>query len=253
MPVSLLEPLRGVLRRALPRGTRRRLARLTVWPPVGLVRFGSLRRLKPISRAWGSDRGLPVDRHYIEQFLAAHAGDIQGRVLEIKDALYSTRYGGDRVSVSDILHPEQGNPAATLVADLTQGENLPSDAFDCIILTQTLHLIYDVRSALNTLYRILKPGGILLTTVSGISKISREDMDRWGHSWSFTSKSARLLFEEYFPATNVQVEAHGNVLAAIAFLHGLASEELRRKELDYRDRDYEVLIAVRAVKPGSLE
>jgi hypothetical protein len=74
-------------------------------------------------------------------------------------------------------------------------------------------------------------------------------MDRWGHHWSFTSRSARRLFEEFFPPENVQVEARGNVLAAISFLHGVASEELRRNELDFNDPDYEILIALRAVKP----
>jgi SAM-dependent methyltransferase len=241
-------PLRAMLRRVLPVRARRRVAQLLVWPPIGRVHFGALRRLEPISRAWGSDRGVPIDRYYIERFLAANAGHIRGRVLEIKDDLYTTRFGRGRVSRSDILHPEAGNPAATLVADLTRGDHLPSDAFDCIILTQTLHLIYDVRAALSTVYRILAPGGVLLTTVSGISKISREDMDRWGHSWSFTTRSARLLFEESFPPANVHVEAHGNVLAAVAFLHGLSSGELRREELDYHDPDYQVLIAVRAVK-----
>jgi hypothetical protein len=41
---------------------------------------------------------------------------------------------------------------------------------------------------------------------------------------------------------------HGNVLAAISFLHGLAAEELRPEELDHRDTDYELLITVRARK-----
>jgi SAM-dependent methyltransferase len=236
-------------RRLLPVTARRRIVRLMRWPPVGWVRFGSLRRLKPISRSWGSDRGLPVDRYYIEQFLAPHAADIHGRVLEIKDDLYTSRFGGGRVTTSDVLHPEEGNPAATIIADLTRGDHMRSDTFDCIVLTQTLHLIYDVRAALTTLYRILKPGGVLLATVSGISKISREDMDRWGHHWSFTSRSAKQLFGEFFPPEQVQVEAYGNVLSTIAFLHGLASDDLRQNELDHVDPDYEMLIAIRAVKP----
>jgi hypothetical protein len=118
-----------------------------------------------------------------------------------------------------------------------------------VILTQTLQVIYDVPAALRTLHRILKPGGVALVTVAGISKISRYDMDRWGYYWSFTSRSARRLFEEVFTPANVTVEAHGNVLAAIAFLHGLATEELRQAELDSFDPDYEMLITVRAVKP----
>ena len=62
-----------------------------VWPPVGTVRRLGLRRTEPISRAYGFDRGTPVDRHYIEAFLQRHApspdysaGDIRGRVLEVE-------------------------------------------------------------------------------------------------------------------------------------------------------------------------
>jgi SAM-dependent methyltransferase len=245
----MVNQLRLIARQVLPVSVRRGIVRYTRWPPVGLVPLVNLRQMKPISRVWGFDRGLPVDRYYIEQFLSAHAADIQGHILEIKENLYTSRFGGDQVTKSDVLHPEEGNPAATIVADLTCADHIPADTFNCIILTQTLHLIYDVRAALSTLYRILRPGGVLLTTVSGISKISREDMDRWGHHWSFTTRSAQRLFKEFFLETNVEVEAHGNVLVAIAFLHGLASQELRREELDQHDPDYQVLITIRAVKP----
>jgi SAM-dependent methyltransferase len=132
---------------------------------------------------------------------------------------------------------------------LTSADHIPSDTFDCVILTQTLQVIYDVPAALRTLYRILKPGGVALVTVAGISKISRYDMDRWGYYWSFTSRSVQRLFQDLFPPTHVRVEAHGNVLAAVAFLHGLATEELRQAELEAFDPDYEMLITVRAVKP----
>jgi hypothetical protein len=102
-----------------------------------------------------------------------------------------------------------------------------------------------------TLYRILRPGGTVLATVGGITPISRRDMQRWGHFWSFTTLSARRLFEETFSPADVHVEAFGNVLAATAFLHGLSAEELSASELDYRDPDYEVVIAILAVKPAS--
>ena len=52
-------------------------------PPLGWVKFGHLRRLTPFNRRWGYVRGLPVDRYYIENFLAGHAQDIHGHVLEI--------------------------------------------------------------------------------------------------------------------------------------------------------------------------
>ena len=102
---------------------------------------------------------------------------------------------------------------------------------------------------LQTIYRILKPGGVLLATVPGISQISR---DQWAQSWywSFTRLSMRRLTEEYFPSTCVEVEAYGNVLATIGFLQGIASDELDVGELDYRDPQYEMLVVVRASKPA---
>jgi hypothetical protein len=113
--------------------------------------------------------------------------------------------------------------------------------------------IFDIHNAIHTLHRVLKPGGVLLMTLAGVShQISRQDMERWGDYWRFTSLSARRLCECVFPPANVTVQAHGNVLAAIAFLHGLAREELRQEELDTKDPDYEVLITARAVKRATV-
>ena len=213
------------------------------------VNFGSLRRVTPVGRLLGRDRGLPIDRYYIARFLEANAGRIRGHTLEIDDDQYTRAFGGDRVTRSDVLHVHPTNPRATIVADLTSAEHhIPSDRFDAIILTQTLPFIYDVHAVVKTLHRILRPGGVVLATVGGITPISRRDMERWGHYWSFTTLSARLLFEEAFPARDVHVDAFGNVLAATAFLQGLAAEELSPTELDYRDPDYEFLITVVAVK-----
>lgn len=242
---------RRIARRVLPDSVRRRLRalqRLQRRALTGRVRFGNLRRLTPVSRDFGFDRGQPVDRYYIENFLTSRASDVQGYVLEIYDDSYTREYGGDRVTASDVLDIDEDNPQATIVADLTRADHVPSDTFDCIIFTQTLHLIYDFRAAIGTLHRILKPGGVLLATFPGISQMIYEEYaDSW--CWAFTRLSARRLFEEFFPAGSVEVEAHGNVLAAISYLHGLASQELREKELAYLDRDYEVVVAVRAVKP----
>jgi peptidoglycan/xylan/chitin deacetylase (PgdA/CDA1 family)/SAM-dependent methyltransferase len=225
--------------------------KLIIEPPVqfGQVQFGSLRRITPISQDFGCDRGRPIDRYYIENFLANHGEDIRGRVLEIGDNSYTRRFGGDRVTVSDVLHVVEGDPQATIIADLASADHIPSSSFDCIILTQTLQLIYDVRAALKTVYRILKPSGILLATFPGISQTSDSE---WGDCWhwNFTPVSARRLFGEVFPATNVQIETFGNVLAAISFLHGIAVEELTPEELDYREPGYDVTISVRAIKPA---
>lgn len=245
-----MKQLRLITSRYLSRETRRRLSRLAVWPPVGWVRFGQLRRLKPISSDYGNSRGLEIDRYYIEKFLSQHEADIHGRVLEIKHNTYTKKFGRDRVTHSDILHKVEGNPDATIIADLTSADHIPSNTFDTIIFTQTLQFIYDIKAAVATLYRILKPGGILLATASGMAQISREDYEAWGEYWRFTSLSARLLFEEKFSSAKVAVRSYGNVLAAMSFLQGLACEDLTQKELDALDPNYELLIAVRAIKPA---
>ena len=150
-------------------------------PRFGRVRYGPLRRLRPVSSIFGFDRGPPIDRYYIEAFLSRYTVDIHGRVLEIADSTYTRKFGGDRVVRGDVLPVTVGNPEATIVADLTRADEIPSNMFDCIILTQTLTFIYDMSAAIRTLYRILKPSGVLLATFHGISKISRYDMNHWGN------------------------------------------------------------------------
>ena len=244
----LVRRVAGRVLRAVPAASSALGSRSGETPPVGHVDFGDLRRTEPISRVFGFDRGLPVDRYYIEAFLARHAADVHGRTLEIGDDMYTRRFGGTRIEQADILHAHAGNARATFIGDLTQADRIPSDAFDCIILTQTLHLIYDLDAAVATLHRILKPGGVLLATVPGISQI--EDGE-WGDTWywSFTRRSAWRLLRAHFAESGLAVEAHGNVLAAIAFLHGVAAEELEREELDAEDALYPLLITVRAQKP----
>ena len=222
--------------------------------------MGSLRRLAPISREWGFDRGTPIDRYYIEDFLRRYAGesryalgDIKGHVLEVGGDPYTRTFGAwgepeSPVERVDILHADESNPEATIIGDLVTSEDLPRDRFDCIICAQTLNLIYEMKPALQRLHSMLKPGGVLLATMPGISQTVRPDIDLWGDHWRFTTRSARQLFEEVFPAEGTRVEAYGNVLAAAGFLYGMAAEEFRTEELAVHDPQYQLLIAVRAVK-----
>ncbi|MBK8905002.1 MAG: methyltransferase domain-containing protein [Anaerolineaceae bacterium] len=212
------------------------------------IDFGDLRRLTPISRAFGFERGQPVDRYYIEQFLAEHAADIHGRVLEIGDDHYTRHFGGDRVQHADVLDLPREDSRATIVGDLQDAEHIPGNVFDCIIFTQTLQYIFWLETAVTSLHRLLRPGGVLLGTFPVISQICRFDMDRWGDYWRFTSASIHRLLSGVFPTDQLTVTAHGNVLTAVSFLHGLSAHELTAEELDFHDPDYQLLITARAVK-----
>jgi SAM-dependent methyltransferase len=152
------------------------------------------------------------------------------------------------VTQSDILHVDEQNPKATFVGDLSKAHHLPADSFDCIILTQTLHLIYEYKEAVQHCYRVLKPGGSLLLTVPGISHI---DQGEWGQYWlwSFTDNSIKRILLECFPLSNVRVETYGNVLVATAFLYGLGLPEINKEHMDYRDPHYQVVISAVAQKP----
>lgn len=241
----------GVLFRSGPRNLLRVVRRKLLSPPVGAVDFGDLRTLEPVSRLFGFDRGTPIDRYYIEQFLERNSGLVTGACLEIADAEYTLRFGRN-VTRSDILYVDDSLPTANVVGDLTDLRTVRDNTYDCLIATQTLQFIYEIRTAIAEIHRVLSPGGSCLCTISACAQISRYDMDRWGEYWRMTSIAARRLFEESFDGENIEVQAYGNVLAAVAGFHGLTAEELSPRELDFQDPDYELVVTIRATKARNL-
>lgn len=222
---------------------RRRLIRLR--HPAWL---GTVRRLTPVSDRWGKDRGTPIDRYYIEAFLEQHAVDIRGVALEIKDRRYTDRFGR-AVECVEVLDVDASNPAATMVADLTAADTIPSGSFDCFILTQTLQFVPDVRSAVAHAHRILRSGGTLLVTVPTASRIPHESaVEPGADKWRFTGFGCDDLFGPIFGPGQVTVRQRGNVLTNVAFLLGMAAEELSPRELETDDPFHPLLVTVRAVK-----
>ncbi len=249
--VKTVVPARG-------RQTGRDLAnRLTTWPPVGLVRFGSLRRTTPLASMWPPRYGRPIDRHYIDRFLAAESASIRGDVLEVGGPEYTIRFGGpDVTSMSSLYAPAEpshnggkkpgnGN-GAVYAADLVDAPELSDATFDCIVAPQTLLFIYDVAAAVATMHRVLRPGGVALVTVPGITQSVPEDKERWGQYWSFTDDSLHRLFGDVFGPDQIEVTSHGNVLATVGFLHGLVVDDLRSGDLDDDDPAYPLILTVKA-------
>jgi SAM-dependent methyltransferase len=210
---------------------------------------GTLRRTAPLSSLWGYDRGSPIDRYYIERFLSDHHADIRGRVLEIKDSSY-TRQFGSGVERSDVLDVDPSNRQATIHAELGADGAFMAGQFDCFILTQTLQYLIDPRMALTQAHGILRPGGVLLATVPSVSRVHMEHA-RSDDYWRFTPAACTALFGQTFRPDHVTVIGYGNVLVSIAFLMGMAREELSQAELDARDPAFPLTVAIRAVKEAA--
>ncbi|WP_225207521.1 methyltransferase domain-containing protein [Novosphingobium huizhouense] len=158
--------------RCLPRPLAARLRALrhrALLADTGRIDFGDLARVRPVSHGYGFSRGTPVDRFYIERFLARHAADIRGRVLEVADSRYCREFGRD-VERQDVLNAIP-SPEATIFGGLGNPGTLPDDAFDCTVITQTLQYVFDLQAAVRQIGRSLKPNGVALATVPAISPV----------------------------------------------------------------------------------
>jgi SAM-dependent methyltransferase len=214
----------------------------------GLVRWGSLRRSRPLSAYWGFDRGTPVDRVYIERFLQAHADDIRGRVLGVRDTGYTTAFGGGKVTAADVVDIDAENEQATVVADLSSPESLVAERFDCVLIAQTLQYVSYPEAALANLWRALVPGGAALITAPCTSRVDPDAAD--DDRWRFTPAGLETLLRRAGEWVELEVTGYGNLTTSVAFLMGMAGEELRRREFDELDRFYPLVVCARARKPS---
>jgi peptidoglycan/xylan/chitin deacetylase (PgdA/CDA1 family)/SAM-dependent methyltransferase len=205
-------------------------------------------RASPLSLDWGYDRGGPLDRIYIEQFVEANAGDVRGAVLEVQEPGYTARFGGPAVTCSDVIDIDETNVGATILADLRAVAHLPDSVYDCIVLTQTLHVIPEMTEAVAECHRLLRPGGVLLATLPALSRVCLE-YGRDGDFWRVTPAGARRLFEPAF-GVDVEITTFGNALAGSAFLHGVGAAEAPR-DLDFADPYNPMLVGVRARRAGA--
>jgi SAM-dependent methyltransferase len=203
---------------------------------------------EPISNNFGHDRGLPIQRYYAEKFLAEHATDIAGTILEIQEDYYTKKFGKTKVLVSNILDIDPNNKRATTHTNLLETSQLPHNKYDCIILTFVLCLVDDYNLVLKNIKQMLRPGGVILCTLSSInmladnSRVIGEENDYW----HFTEKSAKYMFNKIFGANNVSVRSYGNVFSVTKSLYGISSEELSKKKLDFHDNRFPSIVCIRA-------
>ena len=199
-------------------------------------------RVRPYSARYGANRGTPVDRVYIDRFLAQHAAAIRGEVLEVNDDNYTRKFGSaSRANVVDI---RATNERATIIADLCEPGSLPRERFDCVILTQTLQYLVDPVAALANLGSSLVPGGVLLVTVPAVARLDLADRDYW----RWTPAGLEVLLQRALPECEVVVSAYGNAGAGAAIFVGLSAENVGRRVLGRDDPAFPVLTCARVDK-----
>lgn len=207
--------------------------------------FLATRSLEPLSSKFGFDRGVPIDRFWIEAFLEENHDFIHGRCLEVADASYINKFGGSRVSCSDVLDIDPNNKLANIHGDLRNLKSqIKPNTYDCIILTHVLGLIDDYLAALSECRRILKPGGALIFTGSCLGPI----LGREKVYWRFTPYSIRFVLEKLFRADRIKIKVYGNVLAGQCFWVGMAQQELNEEELKFYDFRYPCVVGAVAFK-----
>lgn len=198
--------------------------------------------IEPVSRQFGTERGMPVDRVYIERFLEENKGYIRGQVLEIEDNSYTKRFGKDHVCRSMVMDVSSRGKGITFNGNLETGEGIREQIADCFILTQTLMYIFDLKSAAHNIGRILKPGGVALVTCSGISQNSMRCMDHYGCYFNFNEVALGRIFEKEDSLQIVRTVSYGNAKTVSAHLNGLCREDLRQEDFEADDRYYPLIV-----------
>lgn len=243
-------PPRSTGRSPLARLTRSiasRCDRVVRGTPLSPARLGLWMGTAPLAQSW-FERGPLVHRYYLERYLATVASDIRGRCLEFQEDSYTSRFGGARVSRLDILHkePDPRHPQATMYADLTAPNDLPGEAFDCIVCTYVLHGIFELDRFVAELYRLLADDGVLLVAVPGITVT----YPQYEEYWRFTPEGLQRVLARAFGADQVQARSYGNSLTAAGELRGLRVPDFSPAELEAQDDRYPLVVCARAVKVG---
>lgn len=212
--------------------------------PRNIYRHFLHQKTKPNSDKYGHDRGTEIARYYIDCFLEAHIEKLNGNCLEFQAPTYLSKYANQEKCKINIIHLEDTNFLANIIADLTKPNNIPANYFDCIICTHVLHMVFEKEKFLSEIWRILKPGGYLLLAVPGVSMCDYS----WKELWRFTELGIQQLLELQFDVGSIEVKGYGNSLVAAGQIRGLAKEEFTAKELQYLDGRFAVEICAIAQK-----
>ncbi len=240
VPHAPLDRYRGLVRHLRPGPLLARLRR-------SRLEMSLERRGEPASRRLGLDRGSPIDRYWIDQFIEANRDAIRGRCLEVGGDRYVRTYGTTGVAHVDVLDVDPANESASVHGDLRSLPHIADNSYDCLVLTQVLQYIDDLPAAFRECARILSPGGTILVTVP-----TTQALDPFAPAgrecWRFTAHALEWLTRSHFPVATIELKSWGNAGVGAAFFLGLAQQDVRQRELDKVDPMFPCLVTMRATK-----
>lgn len=212
-----------------------------------LVRAQKL-KLTPVSRSFGYDRGTPIDRIYIADFLKRNINCFKGDCLEIGYPEFLLKFNVPIDNINVIGVNDNKSPYKFINCDLTDGLSIPAKKFDLFVCTQTYNFIYDYVRAVENSARLLKDTGTLIGTVSGLSSVSSYDDSRWGDYYRFSTTCIKQVLGQFF--NNVEVFSYGNFFSTIHYLAGYSYQDVLDKNLLMEsDPLYPIIICFKASNP----
>lgn len=207
----------------------------------------------PVERAQGALIGKSIKRFYVDNYIYKNRRSIRGVVGEMEDRRYTELYGDTRrIRESYIIEhyvdfPE--NERFGLDMDLSTGEGVIAEKFDCFICTQTLTYIINLEKAIDSLIKMLKQGGILLITFPGmLHRASAQELDAYKPLYGILPSAIHKLLTPYLDNIEYSMEVYGNVKCAVATLYGIPSDVFTEEEMLKKDEDYPLLVGMKIKK-----
>jgi len=202
----------------------------------------TLNSINKYSEKFGFDRGTPIDRYYIDEFIRNLEFENEfNTALEFGELHYVERFNVRQKFF--LSHPDfskRKDPKNQIFFDLNTQNKYDGVKFDLIISTNVINFTKNPFVTLSHHIDMLNVDGMLLLTASSSMPISQFDAERWGDYWRFTPDAMNHLLENL--DCEYHVQSFGNFKSSVAFLCGLASEEMKATDLKEKDTRYPLLV-----------
>lgn len=206
-----------------------------------VIDWGSLRRLMPVCGNFGFTRGWPVDRYYLDQYIAKISNLVTGNVLEVgvyvSDPMKKKFPHSKSFHAVDVIKTDKVDYAG----DIHERSLFSEGSFDTILCFNVLEHCKMPWVVVENMHHWVKKGGQVFCMVPVTQRRHEDPKD----CWRILPQSLEWMFKSFSKA---EIHCRGNPLTAVSALLGIPSDELSKKELDFDHPDYPVAAFVSCEK-----